>query len=88
MKSPCTHDWSVSRSSPVKGSPRLARVLAALRAAPARRGRCAPLTGLSLEDLEAGSRRPKTLFINGEYLEPMEGGPLLSVLKLVDFVTI
>ena len=37
---------SVGRSRSVKGSPRLSRVLAALRAAPASRGRFAPLTPL------------------------------------------
>ena len=40
----CPHSSGSGRSCRVKGSPRLARVLASLRAAPARRGRFAPLT--------------------------------------------
>ena len=42
--SSCPHSHRLGRSGRVKGSPRLARVLAALRAAPASRGRFAPLT--------------------------------------------
>ena len=52
----------LGRSIRVKGSPRLARVLAALRAAPASRGRFAPLTRLPLSgvlSVGAGSRLPK-----------------------------